>query len=663
MTGGLTPATGGLLILGESTIKYVDDSRNETISRPLEQSTVFVAWEQVDGQRWLLADDYGRLFFLMLMLDADNAVETWKVDLLGATSRASVLVYLGAGIVFVGSHQGDSQVIKIVEGSFEVIQTISNIAPILDFTIMDLGTRSSDSQTHEFSSGQARIVTGSGAFNDGSLRSVRSGVGMEDLGVLAQMQHIIDLWSLRVSCSEQFSDTLLVSFVNETRVFGFSPDGEVEEKDEFFGFHLSESTLLASNLPNNRVVQVTESWAKVADLDGGMVVWEWAPTNEVAITAAALNDDHLVLVLGGQDVVSFGLANEISLSGTKHFDADNQISGVTITSSPTQACILCLPQSGEVVVADLPSLNIRQTENLGTAGDAIPRSAIVAELADNMPPALFVSMADGSVFSFSFNTADFSLSNSNILILGSEQPSFKKLPRGDGKFNVFATCDHPSLIYASEDRIVYSAVNSDQATRVCNLNTEAFPGSIAVATPDELKIALVDRERTTQIQTLSMHSTVRRVAYSPSEKAFGIGTIKRTIDNGVESVNSQFVLADEILFRRLSAFDLDPDELVESVIRGGFDDGQDELGNTRRKDLFFVGTAFLDDAGQDNVRGRILVFEVSESRTLNKLAELTVRGACRALAMLSDKLVAALVKTVRIFNIVWRFRPCSSHIY
>ena len=253
MIDRLTVSIGGLLILGESTIKYVDDSRNETISRPLEQSTIFVAWEQVDGQRWLLADDYGRLFFLMLMLDADNAVETWKVDLLGETSRASVLVYLGGGIVFVGSHQGDSQVIKIVEGSFEVIQTISSIAPVLDFTIMDLGNRSGDSQTHEFSSGQARIVAGSGAFNDGSLRSVRSGVGMEDLGVLAQMEHITDLWSLRVACPEQFSDTLLVSFVNESRVFQFSSDGEVEEKEEFFGFRLSETTLLAANIPNNRI--------------------------------------------------------------------------------------------------------------------------------------------------------------------------------------------------------------------------------------------------------------------------------------------------------------------------------------------------------------------------------------------------------------------------
>ena len=122
-----------------------------------------------------------------------------------------------------GSHQGDSQVLRIGSGGFETIQTLSNIAPILDFTVMDLGNRTSESQTHEFSSGQARIVTGSGAFDDGTLRSVRSGVGMEELGVLGEMDHITDLWGLQAQTSGDVLDTLLVTFVDETRVFASVP--------------------------------------------------------------------------------------------------------------------------------------------------------------------------------------------------------------------------------------------------------------------------------------------------------------------------------------------------------------------------------------------------------------------------------------------------------
>ena len=161
-----------------------------------------------------------------------------------------------------------------------------------------------------------------------------------------------------------------------------------------------------------------------------------------------------------------------------------------------------------------------------------------------------------------------------------------------------------------------------------------------MATAKELKIALVDRERTTQIQTLPMGSTVRRVAYSPAEKAFGLGTIDRKLEDGAEVVKSHFVLADEIMFRRLDALELNENELVESVIRAEFSVGKDET-----KDRFIVGTAVMDDK-EENIRGRILVLEVDHGRKLTQVAEMPLMGACRALAMMGDRIVAALVKTV-----------------
>ncbi|KAL4891551.1 mono-functional DNA-alkylating methyl methanesulfonate N-term-domain-containing protein [Aspergillus ambiguus] len=643
---------GGLLILGETSIKYVDDDNNEIVSRLLDEATVFVAWEQVDSQRWLLADDYGRLFFLMLVLDSDNQVQGWQLDHLGNTSRASTLVYLGGGVIFVGSHQGDSQVLRVGDKSFEILQTLPNVAPILDFTIMDLGNRTSESQTHEFSSGQARIVTGSGAFDDGTLRSVRSGVGMEELGVLGEMEHISDLWGLQFKAKGEFLDTLLVTFVDETRVFHFSPDGEVEELDQFLGLSLSENTLLAANLPGGRILQVTERRVLIAEVESGMVTYEWTPSGQLIITSASANDDTVVLVAGGELMTVLDIRSDVQEITQKDFGADSQISGVTVPSSPTGVCIVGFPQSARVAVLRLQDLTELHATSLGPAGEAFPRSVLVADVLVDSPPTLFISMADGSVITYSFNTNDYSLTGMNKLILGSEQPTFKKLPRGDGLYNVFATCENPSLIYGSEGRIIYSAVNSEGASRVCHFNSEAYPECIAVATPHELKIALVDKERTTQIQTLPMGATVRRVAYSPSEKAFGIGTIERKLEDGAEIVKSQFVLADEILFRRLDAFEFRNEELVESVIRTEFSVGKDENGRDILKDRFVVGTAYLDEDGDEgSIRGRILMFEVDNGRKLTKIAELPVKGACRALAMLGDKIVAALVKTVVVYKV------------
>lgn len=49
------------------------------------------------------------------------------------------------------------------------------------------------------SSGQARIVTASGGFRDGGLRSMKSGVGLEDLAVLGEMEGVRSLWVLRTN--------------------------------------------------------------------------------------------------------------------------------------------------------------------------------------------------------------------------------------------------------------------------------------------------------------------------------------------------------------------------------------------------------------------------------------------------------------------------------
>lgn len=581
----------------------------------------------------------------MLVLDSDNQVESWKLDRLGSTSRASVMVYLGGGVLFVGSHQGDSQVLQIGNGSIETIQTLSNIAPILDFTVMDLGNRSSESQTHEFSSGQARIITGSGAFDDGTLRSVRSGVGMEELGVLGEMEHITDLWGLQVGSTSDFLDTLVVTFVDETRVFHFSPDGEVEELDHFLGLSLSENTLLVANLPQGRILQVTERRVLIADIEGGMVTFEWTPPDQQVVTAASSNEDSLVLVTGGQVLTTLDIGSDAVIA-RRDMGADKQISGVTVPSSPARVCVVGFPQSATVSVLAQNDFEELHTKSLGPAGEAFPRSVLIADVLASSPPTLFVSMADGSVITFSFDVSDFSLASMNKLVLGSEQPTFKKLPRGDGLYNVFATCENPSLIYGSEGRIIYSAVNSEGASRVCHFNSEAYPESIAVATPHDLKIGLVDKERTTQLQTLPIGATVRRVAYSPNEKAFGIGTIERKLENGAEIVNSQFVLADEILFRRLDSVGLRQEELVESVIRAEFSAGKDENGRDAVKDRFVVGTAYLDNEADESIRGRILVFEVDHGRKLTQVAELPVKGACRAVTMLGEKIVAALVKTV-----------------
>jgi DNA damage-binding protein 1 len=643
---------GGFLILGERSISYVDNELANIISQDLEEdATIWTTWEKVDEERWLLADDYGRLYFLMVIVtESSNTIDSWRLDQIGTTSKASALVYLDEGFAFIGSHTGDSQVIQIKERGVAVVQTLDNIAPILDFTIMDLGRGAEGGQANEFSSGQARIVTASGAWQDGSIRSVRSGVGIEDLGTIGELSHITDLWAINSSGMTETEDTLIVTFVDETRIFKFDPQASVEEVDSFCGLNFSEATLLVANLSDRKILQVCGSAALVADLESGMTISQWKPPDgNVKITAACASSEHLLLVVGGITLQVLDIANQLNPVSSKVFSPASEIASITIPPSPTNVCIISFFQSASVAVLDLSTLTTVYEQSLGEPGAALPRYVLVANVISSCSPTLFIAMADGSVVTFPFDSQKNVLGSMNRIILGSEPVFFKLLPRDmdSGLSNVFASCEQPSLIYASEGRIIYSAVNSDKASRVCHFNSEAYPRSIAIATPTELKLAMIDTERTTQLETLSVGETVRCLSYSPTQQIFGMGCIRRILESGAEGLLSSVKIADEINFKELDSYELNDGELIECIISTGAFKADDEDASPFNE-MFIIGTSLLElsGTGDDTTKGRIIVFQVNKDKKLKRVTELGVKGACRSLAMCEGKLVAGLVKTV-----------------
>jgi len=278
----------------------VDSELTNVITQDLgDNATMWSCWTQIDKQRWLLADDFGKLFFLMIEV-IDFQVSSWRLDPVGVASKASCLVYLDDGYVFVGSHSGDSQVVHIEEEGIRIVQTFPNIAPILDFTIMDLGRGGEGGQAPEFSSGQARVVAASGAWQDGTIRSVRSGVGLELIGTIGELPHITDLWGVSSTGLGNVHDTLIVSFITETRIFQFDSKASVEEVDDFHHLELSQPTLFAANLPDRKLVQVFETGIKLTDLDSDMLMLDWRPPDANSkLTAASGNSVHLLVVEGG----------------------------------------------------------------------------------------------------------------------------------------------------------------------------------------------------------------------------------------------------------------------------------------------------------------------------------------------------------------------------
>lgn len=631
----------GLIILGETSITYWENSERQKLRRPLKEATIFTTWEQIDYQRYIFADEYGKLYLFMLDINERDVVTGWKLDVIGETSKASVLVYLGEGRLFVGSHQADSQVITIKPQAIDIVQTIPNIAPILDFTIMDMGNRSGEGQNNEFSSGQARLVTGSGAFKDGSLRSVRSGVGLEDLGLLDEMENITSLFSLKTEVASQYDDILVVSFVNETRVFQFSADGDVEELREFGGMRLDAGTLFVGNVAGGKVVQVIQEAVQIADLESGMISADWNPPANGKVTAVTSNVGVLVAAVNGTELYALELQNNLEQISKYTVGAESQIACVNLPTTDSGFCIVGFWGTSTISVLNLRGFSTIHQADAAPGEVTVPRSLCLANILQDQPPVLFVALADGNIVTFSMNPTTGELTNRKSIVLGTQQADLKILPRADGLHNVFATCEYASLIYGSEGRLTYSAVTAENASCVCPFNAECYPGAIAIATKEDLRIALVDEERSTHVQGQHVGETVRRIAHSPKLQAFGLGTIKRTLEGGVEIVKSHFKLADEVTFNVQATFPLNDDELMESVMRAELPDGHGKYA-----ERFVIGTAYVDEESTDSIRGRLIILEVTEDRQVKVVTELAVRGACRCLAMVDGKIVAALIKTV-----------------
>jgi len=652
---------GGVVVVGEAKFTYLDDESKAVIEYSLPTPSIFVAWVAYDDLRYLVGDMYGKIHVLTI-LTQDAEVIGMDLKPLGQASKATVMVSIGDGVFFIGSHEGNSQVVKIdlddIEWSLKVLQTMDNVAPVLDFEVMDLGNRDGETQSNEYSTGQARLVTGSGAFESGSLRSVRSGVGLNDVGILVdELEDIRGVFALRSSAQSQFDDLLVVSLPTETRIFSFNGQ-DIEEFDSFRGLEIGCPTLLAMNLPNGMILQVTEASVKILGPGPSYGLAEWKPPQEKSITNVSANAGHILLSASGTALVSLDITNGLNELAAWTLEQGNEIACVHVPSQYSGIGFVGFWKSGTISVLDLSNLEVIFSENLSRKNNAsIPRHIVMAQILPEAAsgPTLFVAMEDGVVLTFSVDKSSYHLFGRKSIVLGTQHAQFHILPRKGGLNNVLATCEHPSLIYGSEGRINYSAVTADDATCACSFDSEAFPASVVVATSTNLKISEIDTERRTHVRTLPMGRTVRRIAYSATERAFGIGCIKRELHDGEEEITSTFTLVEDMLFNQVGEpyvlEDANGPELIECLMRTELPSSRlGDNGEREPVERFIIGTSFLDEAADQNIKGRILVFGIDDERNPYLISSLNLKCACRRIAILDSKIVAALTKTVVIYN-------------
>ncbi|KAK6363811.1 DNA damage-binding protein 1, variant 2 [Orbilia blumenaviensis] len=634
---------GGILIIGEQMVSYFHSERTAPMKKPLHEPTSFVAYGRVDSERYLLSDELGHLYLLLLVIE-NNILINMRIENLGEACQARAIVYLDNGYVFLGSHFGDSLLVKISSKSprIETVHSLPNLAPISDFIV--LGTEVGGEEIHQYSAGQTMILTCSGGFYDGGLRSVRSGVGIQDVGLLGEMSGVQNIWALKQTALDNgFDDILLFSFAHETRVFSFGADGEVEEVETFQQFSLDTATLAAGNIGADKLVQVTPSKITLTEKTTGRI-GDWVPPAGSRIIMASLSDTRLALVLSGRVCLLFDLSGS-SIKQVAIRTFENEASCVYIPQKNSDFLVVGFWMPASLALLRIPDLESIREEHLDVSEGSVPRSIMVANMEGNGLSSLFIGMADGEVLTYTITENSSILNDQKRIRLGTQTVTFEALPRksGDDSACVIATGERPTMIYGEEGRTVYSAITLNQASSVVAFNAEAFPDTVVVATDESVFIAKVDEARTTHTQMSPLHQFARRVAFSKDKKVYSVATIRNSIDTttGMESSSCYIHIIDENFYDKIDAYELHPNELVESLVCSSLANPDGTFS-----EKFVVGTAFGNDTDESE-RGRLLFLELGADKTLRLVAELELPGACHSLSMVKGYILAGLNKSVR----------------
>ncbi|CAI8051485.1 DNA damage-binding protein 1 [Geodia barretti] len=235
----------------------------------------------------------------MLFIETEQSIDTeqtnitMKLEVLGETVSPSCIAYLDNGVTFVGSCLGDSQLCKLSSaadesgGYVEILETFTCLAPILDMSVVDV-----DQQ------GRDVVVTCSGFGRNGSLRLVRSGVGINEQASI-DLAGVKGVWSLRCGTEMAESDnTLVLAFVGQTTVLSLK--GEEVEETELEGIAADQQTHYCSNVIGNKILQITGQSVRLINEETLQLVSKWAPPSGKGISTGSCGGSHVVVVVGNE---------------------------------------------------------------------------------------------------------------------------------------------------------------------------------------------------------------------------------------------------------------------------------------------------------------------------------------------------------------------------
>ncbi|CAM6115609.1 unnamed protein product [Calypogeia fissa] len=213
---------------------------------PEKRSICAWSWQPDNGElpRLVLGMDTGEVVIAHISIENSEVFQIEIRESLYRCSPCKSLLWMEGGFIAALVEMGDGQILEVVDGGLSFRSLIQNIAPIVDFTLVDY---------HEEKQDQMFACCGIG--QEGSIRVVRSGISVDRLLSTPPMyQGVTGTWTLRMFQTEEFHLFFVMSFVEETRVLSVGLN--FVDITDFVGFESSASTLTCGLIEDGWVAQV-----------------------------------------------------------------------------------------------------------------------------------------------------------------------------------------------------------------------------------------------------------------------------------------------------------------------------------------------------------------------------------------------------------------------
>ncbi|EYB86908.1 hypothetical protein Y032_0271g887 [Ancylostoma ceylanicum] len=656
---------GGVIVIGQETILYNgEDNVYLTISPNTMNKALFTCYASVDtnGQRFLLADDHGVLYMLVLDVDVKGpspCVKDLKIESLGETTIAECLVYLDNGVLFVGSRFGDSQLVRLTSqphaenNSFvQILQTFTNLAPIRDIAVMECD-------------GQNQIITCSGAFKEGSLRIIRNGIGIDEAASV-DIPGVKGIFTLKIG--SKLDNYIIISLSSETHILAMN--GEELEDTQLLDLETDEHTLWAGMLGSSQIVlQVTSTSVLLAREGAKKVVWK--PSHSSLINLVSVNQGSGQLVVACGTRVYYLQCGDMTITEVANVTLQDEVACIDIGTieESTESTLIAVGfwKHHRIALYSLPNIAEITCENM--PGDMLPRSIMMTKLENTIY--LMVALGDGTLYYYHVDRENGALLEMKKATVGTQPPSLNRF-YSRGQMHIFVCSDRPAVIFSSNGKLVFSNVNLRIVTHVCALNSSSYRNSLVMSDGETIVIGTVDEIQKLHIRTVSLGESVRRVVHQPETSTMAI-LVSRPLDSDRYSVSKMataksssktsagqrpsvsvdstdgdvhsIVTLDDNTFEYLHCHELGPCEQALSVI-------STKLGDDPTT-YYIVGTALVYSDETESKNGRLLVFESgkgSERTHLRLVHEKEIRGAPFSMDVLNGKLIVAINSSVRLFE-------------